>query len=142
MIQLVPVERNLHDIGIVPHWTDDELWPKETQRARRYRYGECYYIDPARPALEVIKDIAGCRRIVSSSLHGIIVADSFSIPRRTERFKKMSSIHEGGEFKFHDYASAIEQPLEFGKLQWAPRDKVETIQAALFDMFRSIKYVS
>jgi hypothetical protein len=101
----------------------------------------CHLIDISRDPLEVIADIGSCERIVASSLHGLIVADSFGIPRRAERFDKMTSPHEGGEFKYQDYGSAISQPVEFAKFggQLAARERIEVKQAELYTMFERLE---
>jgi len=41
-----------------------------------------------------------CRKIVSSSLHGIIIAETFGIPTA---WLRCSDKIVGGEFKYHDY---------------------------------------
>ena len=89
----------------------------------------------------MLQEIGSCHKIISSSLHGIIAADAFGIPRRAERFPAMiyDAVHEGGDFKWRDYASAIDQPIEFGTLQSAPRGRIDQIQSDLFEMFQNLK---
>ena len=53
--------------------------------------------------LEVIKQLAQCRTVISSSLHGLIVADSFGIPNMHVLF---SDRPLGDGYKFDDYYSA------------------------------------
>lgn len=110
-----------HDLGIVPHWSDKELYG-------RFRYG--YLIDPTRPAIEVVSQIAQCKRVISSSLHGLIVADAYGIPRQAELFAR--SAQEGGDFKFRDYASVYDDHPHFGEMWTAPHEKVRRIQEELF----------
>ncbi len=50
--------------------------------------------------LELIKEILSCDYILSSSLHGIIIADSYKIPNIWVRF---SDFVDGDGFKFNDY---------------------------------------
>ena len=136
---LVNVERDLYDLGCVPHVTDVELFEREVSRARTYNYPEPILINPADDPLTVIRMIGSCRKIISSSLHGIVTADAFGIPRRTEMFSAMwTNPHEGGTFKFQDYGASLNQPIEFGTLQQAPENTVERIQVELFDMFTSL----
>ena len=96
-------------------------------------------IDPTGDPLNVLRLIGSCTKVISSSLHGLIVADAFGIPRRAERFAGMeANRHEGGDFKFRDYGASIGQPIEFGTLQEASRTKIEQMQYSLFDMFRRV----
>ena len=53
--------------------------------------------------LEIIRKIASCEAVLSSSLHGIIVADGFGIPCR----HLLGADIDGGLFKFEDYRSAF-----------------------------------
>jgi pyruvyltransferase len=55
-------------------------------------------INPCRGWNTVVKEILQCERIVSSSLHGLIIADAFGIPAQYVRLKE-----RGGLFKFEDY---------------------------------------
>ncbi|MFE4519995.1 hypothetical protein ACFRMQ_38215 [Kitasatospora sp. NPDC056783] len=56
----------------------------------------------------MVAAIGRCATIVSSSLHGLIVAQSYGIPAMR--------IHEarviGGNFKWADYATALTRPVE------------------------------
>lgn len=115
------------DLGVIPHWSDKEL-------IKRFPYG--HYIDVRKPPVEVIEDIAKCKRVISSSLHGIIVADAYGIPRRAELFPDAMKrfVHEGGDFKYRDYASIYDGNPHFGELWQAPREKVARTQDALRTM--------
>lgn len=55
----------------------------------------------------VIQKIAECEVLLSSSLHGLIVADALQIPNEWIQ----GNIHIASTFKFHDYASSIGRPL-------------------------------
>lgn len=51
----------------------------------------------------VIKDICECKRIMSSSLHGLIIAESYGIPNVWFETQRLI----GGHFKFHDFFQSI-----------------------------------
>lgn len=108
------------DLGVIPHWSDTEL-------AQRFPYG--HVIDVSGPPERVIAEIASCKRVISSSLHGLIVADAYGIPRQAERFAQ--AIREGGDHKFLDYASVFDGDPHFGHMWRAPHDQVERIQRGL-----------
>jgi pyruvyltransferase len=138
--ELVNAERNQHHLGCVPHCSDTELFDREVALARHGHYPEPILIDPAGNPLEVVQTIGSCRKIITSSLHGIIVADAFGIPRRAEMFAEMTTNKwQGGDFKFLDYGESIGQPIEWGTLQEAPQHQIERMQYAMFDMFTSLK---
>ena len=130
--ELVKVETKKYNLGIIPHWSDRAL----AQRPEFQKYNP-KIINPQDDPLEVIRTIGECRKIVSSSLHGIIVADSFGIPRRFEYAKQFD--REGGIYKFQDYSSAINAPFEEGTLITAPRFHVEDRQHELFDAFQELR---
>ena len=130
---LVPAVPKTIDVGVIPHWTDTELWQRERNGV---------LIDVRDDPLDVITQIASCQEVVSSALHGIIIADAFHIPRRAEPFPAMrTNKWEGGEFKWRDYASAICQPIEFGTVQQPQYDRIQIIQQDLTAMFQQVKEI-
>lgn len=58
--------------------------------------------------LATVRAIAGCGHVVSSSLHGLIVADAYGVPNT---WMVNGRIHTGGAFKFHDYALSVRRLL-------------------------------
>jgi hypothetical protein len=84
-----------HDIGLVPHYVD-------LKAARNYGLP---IINPLRAdPLEVVNEILACRAILSSSLHGIIVAHAYGIPAAWVR---LSDRLDGDDTKFRDYAASV-----------------------------------
>jgi pyruvyltransferase len=81
-----------HAIGVVPHYVD--------YRAVRDLNRGLFVIDVRRPWQEVVQDICSCDAIVSSSLHGLIVAEAYGVPASWIR---ISDRITGGTFKFDDY---------------------------------------
>ena len=90
-----------HEIGIVPHYKDRDL-PIINQLKSEYKGVKI--IDVFQAPKEVISQIAQCHSILSSSLHGLITADSLKIPNI--RMEISSSIR-GGDWKFNDYYSTF-----------------------------------
>jgi pyruvyltransferase len=128
--ELVAVQK-VYDLGIVPHWSDTEL-----ERRPEFQKYKPRIIRPSGDPLEVIREIGRCRKVISSSLHGIIVADAFGIPRRTEMAKIFA--HEGGDFKFRDHAAALGMPFQIGITQQAPRYAIEHRQQELYEVLMSV----
>lgn len=136
--ELVPVEDKQYNLGIVPHWTDRELEhdPRFTKYSPKIIYVNG---DP----LKVVRDIGLCRKIVSSSLHGIVLADAFGIPRRIEIAPRMLSHpnQEGGLFKWQDYSASLGMNLEIGLTQEVERNIILEKQYELFDVFSELNTI-
>lgn len=115
-----------HNLGIVPHWSDKRTWDQ-------FRQWDPFIIDVRNDPLQVLEEIGSCKKIISSSLHGVIVADAFGIPRRIEYSETMD--REGGQFKFEDYHASIKMPLELGVTKLANRHRIEDLQNELYDAF-------
>jgi hypothetical protein len=99
-----------HSVGLVPHYIDvDRL------RATMALPDNWILIDPRNPVDAVLSAIASCELIVSSSLHGLIVADSFGIPCVWAR--TVEPLYGSSGFKFADYASArrgeFNRPIDY-----------------------------
>lgn len=129
--ELVRIDTKKHALGIVPHWSDTEL----AFRPEFSRY-EPVVIDPRGDPLDVIAEIGACEKIVCSSLHGMILADAFAIPRRFEYTSRFGV--EGGVFKFKDYSESIRTPFVVGKTTIANRQAVDDRRSELYDVIRAI----
>lgn len=90
-------------LGFIPQWRD--------KRESIVRYFEtkpgCKVIDIQGSIHEVIAEVTSCEAIASTSLHGLVVADSFGIPAVWARVS-----HNMGSdyFKFVDYHGGIGLP--------------------------------
>lgn len=71
------------------------------------RYENAKFINVKDDPIAVLTEIAQCRCILSSSLHGLIAADSFHIPNLHIVF---SDRPLGDGYKFDDYYSAYDVP--------------------------------
>jgi pyruvyltransferase len=132
--ELVGPQEKQWDLGIVPHWTDTEL-AERFQKLMPAKYST-KVIDPKGDPLEVIRQIGASRRIVTSSLHGMIVADAFGLMRRVEICPSLAS--EGGTFKFRDYSASIQTPFETGKMMAPRRGPVENLQHEIYDAYKAL----
>lgn len=93
-----------YKIGIIPHYSDIHdvrilNWMKNFGDSSKI-------ISVCRDAETVFYDICSCEYIISSSLHGLVVADSLGI---SNLWIKLSDLCGSGEFKFHDYYTAFSE---------------------------------
>lgn len=134
--ELVGAQDKQWDLGILPHWRDKELVPR-FQAMFDGLPATLKIIDPGDEPLEVVRQIGACHRMVTSSLHGMIVSDAFNIPRRVERSAALD--REGGDFKFRDYSASIQTPFEPGKMTEPNRWAVEDVRFAIHDAFKILE---
>ena len=128
--ELVGSQSRIYDLGIVPHWSDTEL----TRNPHYYGKWTTKVIDITDPPLDVIREIGQCKKIVASSLHGLIIADAFGIPRKFETTPRFA--REGGLFKFQDYSASIGAEFEVGKLIRANAHRVDDRKSELYDAYK------
>lgn len=99
---LIEPQSKTMELGIVPHVCDLH---EPLIGSLKARFGKDCIIDVRGEPYEVLRRIARCRVILSSSLHGLIAADSFGIPNR---HVLLSDKPKGDGFKFRDYYSAYD----------------------------------
>jgi pyruvyltransferase len=88
------------EIGIVPHYADKSHgW---IERVRRDSSVHVLNIESG--IAEFVREALSCQVILSSSLHGLICADSYGIP---SAWLKLSDQVVGRDFKFRDYRRSI-----------------------------------
>lgn len=88
-------------IGILPHWKD-----YASPRLDAYRNNPRYkIINPRCEVLFAAREICSCSAIIASSLHGLIIADSYGIPNIRLEFG--SKQVDTNDFKYRDYYSAL-----------------------------------
>jgi len=132
--ELVTVDHRDVGLGIVAHHTDDTLAHRKEFFSPDF---ETRIINVADNPLDVVREIGRCQKIVTSSLHGMVLADAFGIPRRYEINPKATK-YEGGLFKFQDYSASINAPFEPGKLIEASRFHVEDRKHEIYDAYRDL----
>jgi pyruvyltransferase len=84
-------------LGIVPHYIE---------KKESYEYfqmpSDCVYIDIMSDPETFVRDILSCQYILSSSLHGLILAEAYKIP---SMYYMLTNKIIGGSFKYNDYYS-------------------------------------
>lgn len=98
-----PSVSKVYKIGFIPHYVDYDL-PHVVEF--RNSHPNVLFIRFADYSSweDVIKQICSCERIVSSSLHGLILSDAYHIPNVWVKFSDKIT---GGEFKYKDYFSGV-----------------------------------
>ena len=137
--ELVGPQEKLYDLGVVPHWKDKALWAKFRLMFRWRPSVTLRYINPSHDPLEVVAEIGRCRKIVTSSLHGLVTADAFGIPRRLELASELLNDTEGGDFKFRDYHQSIHSRFVVGETTTPSRWAVEDTKHLCYDAFKILE---
>ena len=94
-----------YKLGIIPHFVDkDEDFIQKWEN--NWKEENVIFIDVLQSPQRVIKQIKQCQCIVSSSLHGLIIADAFHIQnaRFVNRKTMPTSFYD---YKFDDYYSSL-----------------------------------
>jgi pyruvyltransferase len=101
------------ELGIVPHYTEKEMVPLHLTKNK-----DINLIDIQSEPDKVVRELCRCKRILSSSLHGVITADAFGIP--SAQFSQSDRV-VGGVFKFKDYCESVGReyvpPLDLNELK-------------------------
>ena len=90
-----------YKLGIIPHYVDLNS-PVVYDIYKKHRKN-CIIINVQDDVDVVIKQIAECENIIASSLHGLIVADSFNVPNLW--FENTLNLRVLDRFKYNDYYS-------------------------------------
>lgn len=111
-----------YDVGIIAHFREKDH-PKFAELTKKFK--KSIFIDVQDDPINVTKKIAKCGVILSSSLHGIIIADSLNIPNKhivvTDKLL-------GDGYKFDDYYSAYGLKHEFIDLNKEDVDNLDIIR--------------
>ena len=104
-------DRPSQEFIIIPHYSEEYLFPKD-------QFPNVVY--PTEPWEEIIEKILDSKFVISSTLHGLIVAESWGIPSRMLRvtdheplFKYQDYYYGTNRYDFQ-YATSIEEALSLG----------------------------
>ncbi|MGQ4506446.1 polysaccharide pyruvyl transferase family protein [Dermabacteraceae bacterium P13103] len=91
------------DLGVIPHFTHlDSPWVRKLAEDSEFRVR---LIDVRNQPLNVTKQIASCEAILTTSLHGLIIADALGVPAV---WALPEPVLAGADFKFRDYESVVD----------------------------------
>lgn len=105
------METPLYDYIVIPHYSEIGLFPKMESDQIVY---------PTEPWDEVIRKILASRFVISSSLHGLVIAEAYGIPARmlrvteNEPLFKYQDYYEGTGRDQFQYATSIQEALLMG----------------------------
>jgi pyruvyltransferase len=98
-----PERTRRYALGVIPHYVD-----RDDPRVSRFRERDDVLVIDILAGVEPVADqICRCAAVVSSSLHGMILADAYGIPSAWIEF---SDGVEGDGFKFRDYLAGAGRP--------------------------------
>ena len=89
-----------YELGVIAHYVDkDSFWIKNNNSK-----GVKFIDIQTTNFTSFIDQIKACKKIISSSLHGIIIADAYGVPSLWVEFSKKVY---GDGFKFRDYFASV-----------------------------------
>jgi hypothetical protein len=90
-----------YKLGIIPHYED------YNQVLKLVNNNNYLVINLINKNIEdIINQMLSCEKIISSSLHGLIVSDAYNIPNKWIKF---SNKIKGDDTKFHDYFLSVQR---------------------------------
>jgi len=111
-----------YEIGIIPHYVDAQ---EPVFQQMKEKYPNSIIINVKDEPMEVLKQIASCKCTVSTSLHGLIISDSFGIPNQ---WCVVSNRILGDNYKFRDYYSSFGVEPHMVDLRTDPIPEIEDIK--------------
>lgn len=140
--------RKKYKLGIVPHFVDKN---HSIIKQWQSKFGkDCIIIDVMKAPKIVINEIKNCYLILSSSLHGLIIADAFNIPNARFVIRETMPIYFY-DYKFDDYYSSLKSKTltieatgteTFEEIQSKMRshkEQVTKLQEKIDETFRQLK---
>lgn len=128
-----------YELGIICHYIDIDRLPE-----LRLAYPNAQYIDIIGKPKATLTRIATCKRILSSTLHGIIAAEALGIPTQ---WMQLSDKVLGNGFKFRDYylsTNRVAAPLDFKQrigpvAEWVKPPSLKSLQ---HDLISSCPFIT
>ena len=119
-----PVVDVVHEVGVVEHYVEKGLYK-----------GEGFRIDVEQDWKGFVRDVKSCKRIVSSSLHGLVIGEAYGVP---VEWVVLSDKVIGSGFKFRDYLTgtgrSVQDPGVFPRIK-----DLKGIQDKLIGAVRCLK---
>jgi len=123
-----------NDYIVIPHFSEKKLFPRSE-----------HIVYPTDPWDQVVRKILDSKFVISSSLHGIIVAEAYGIPARmlrvteNEFMTKYQDYYEGTNRPDFEFATSVEEALRMGGESPIICDVEKLYDAFPFDYWPQIK---
>jgi pyruvyltransferase len=113
-----------YEVGVIPHYVfSDREYPG-------------HHVIKVTSGIEhVVREASKCERILTSSLHGVILADALGIENKWEYTDRVF----GKGFKFRDYASALGEEITPGEWRLGNQERVAEIATSLESIVKRLK---
>lgn len=123
-----PRKSKKYKLGMIPHYVDknNDIFQKINTNI-----ANSVIIDVQADPIDVINQISECEVVISTAMHGLIVADSLGVPNQ---WCVCSDKLTGGSYKFYDYYSVFDMknviPIDLNST-----DLTEDIITSIFDNY-------
>ncbi|MDO5676877.1 MAG: polysaccharide pyruvyl transferase family protein [Propionibacteriaceae bacterium] len=127
-------------IAVIPHFMDKQ----DPVVERAAAHPDVRIVEVLAPLPNVLREIASAEIVLSSSLHGLVVADSYGVPNQ---WTPIGDGVTGSGYKFRDYYSAfgteatpmtLDEALanvESLRDSWRPQPNIEQVKRSLLRSF-------
>lgn len=117
-----PQIQKKYELGLIPHYVDQKHpWVLKAIQDPRVKFIDI--LTGEENLLKFIDEVCSCKRILSSSLHGVICGDAYTIPSLWVEF---SDKVIGRGFKFRDYFKSVGRN-EIDSIEFNPQMSVDEI---------------
>lgn len=123
-----------YDIGLIPHFIDYQFVVDNVPKDFKVKVINLLTNSVEKTTREILQ----CKRVVSTSLHGIIIPHSYQIPAL---WIKLSENLSGDDVKFYDYFESVHLKITTVN-KYHPKDLTYVVIDELFDMQKESAYVS
>lgn len=94
-----------YKLGVMPHYVDTQIvYDKLGMSDSELEVHGIKILDIQSDIEDVVRQVKSCEKIISSTLHGLIVSDAYGVP---SEWVKFSNGVGGDDFKYADYYSSI-----------------------------------
>jgi len=93
-----PKREKKYGLGVIPHYCDQF-------RVGEWYSGKAHIINVLQPVESFVDEVASCEQVISSSLHGLIIAHAYGVPAVWAKFS--DSIGGDGSTKYRDYFMSV-----------------------------------